>query len=72
MPTIYSTIVAALQDLVNVNSRRLQQSCFSFVTSDISEFPRSIIELFYGAQIVAEEDCFAPIFRQHKNQRTDF
>ncbi|CRK90679.1 CLUMA_CG004380, isoform D [Clunio marinus] len=49
IPSIFATIIAATQDLVNVNSKLLKQSCFSFITCDTDELPipTSIVEMFY-------------------------
>lgn len=67
IPSIYTTIIAAAQDLINVNSRNLKQSCFSFITSDPDELPTSTVELFYDFPIVASRNCLQDVFKTHKN-----
>lgn len=64
--SIYATIIAALQDLVNVNSRRLKQPCFSFITSNTDEIPDSIVDLFYESSIKAEISCIREVLERHK------
>lgn len=47
IPKAYSTIIAATQDAVNVLSQMSGESCYSFVSSNLDEFPKSIVDHFY-------------------------
>lgn len=62
VPSIYSTIIAAAQDLVNTNSRILGEPCYSFITSKPDELPVNIIEIFYEATIDDESMCLEELF----------
>lgn len=53
IPRTYSTIVAATQDAINVLSHITNESCFSFVTSNLDEVPKIVVELFYGKSVDA-------------------
>jgi hypothetical protein len=49
--------MAAVQDLVNTNSRILKEPCYSFVLSKSDELPKNIVDLFYDFPINAENLC---------------
>lgn len=46
--TIYSTLIATLQDLTNVCSRKLNQSCVSVITGTPADIPEPIVDIFYN------------------------
>lgn len=45
--TIYSTLIATLQDLTNVCSRKLNESCVSIITGTPHDIPEPIRDIFY-------------------------
>jgi hypothetical protein len=71
IPSIYVTIMAAAQDLVNTNSRILHEPCYSFITSKLDEMPTNIVELFYNRPISSENICLEELFHLKNTEKLE-
>lgn len=65
IPRTYSTFVAATLDAINVLSLVSNESSFSFVTSNLDEVPKIIVELFYGKSVDANAKDIDEILKLH-------
>lgn len=55
IPVFYLKSLAALQDVVNVFSRILNESCYSFISSDLDEVPSGVIFSLHNNIVEASE-----------------
>ncbi|CAO1410972.1 unnamed protein product [Diamesa hyperborea] len=72
--TIYSTLIATLQDLTNVCSRKLNESCVSVITGAPADIPEPIVDIFYSGitgnsvlNITKDSSCLNTIMDTHRN-----